>query len=174
MKKLRRHIPGYFTGFAVFFMLMPWGLFELSKLDQWNGYTILINSSVLKIAISLLLLLTGLTFLIWSNIFLFMVGKGGPAEGFGIAISPPTKKLVTTGPYRYIRNPMVFGAFSTYLSLVIYMNSLTSLICLLALLALILLYLRFSEEKRLLRDFTDDYTAYRKKVPFIFPVRLFK
>jgi protein-S-isoprenylcysteine O-methyltransferase Ste14 len=174
MKKVLRHIAGYLTGATFFLFLLPLGFFELSKLDYLNGYTTLINSSVLKIAVAFLLLLTGLSFVIWSNIYLLIIGKGGHAEAMGMAISPATTKLVTSGPYRYSRNPMVFGALSVYLSLVIYMNSLTGLICLLILTILAHSYLKFSEEKRLLKDFGEDYAAYRKKVPMIFPVKLFK
>lgn len=109
--------------------------------------------------------------MIWSNIFLYEKGKGGPAEGLGVAISPKTKKLVTTGPYKYTRNPMVFGAFCLYASLVIFLNSINGLICLLLLVIIAVIYLRLSEEKRLYTDFGDEFLEYRKKVPMIFPFK---
>jgi protein-S-isoprenylcysteine O-methyltransferase Ste14 len=102
-----------------------------------------------------------------------MVGKGGPAEGLGIAISPKTKRLVTVGPYRYSRNPMVFGAFMLYVSVAIVCNSIVCLACLLIFLPFGIGYLKFSEETRLLKDFGDEFREYRKKVPMLFPVRLF-
>lgn len=173
MNKLLRHIAGYTAGITFFFIIMPFALFELSKLDYLNDFTILIHSSVIKTAVSFLLLLTGLLFVFWSNIFLFRVGKGGPADVFGVSVSPRSRKLVTTGPYRYSRNPMVLGAFSTYLSIALYLNSLNALIGIFILMILAVLYLRFSEEKRLLKDFGTEYAEYRKKVPMIFPVRLF-
>jgi protein-S-isoprenylcysteine O-methyltransferase Ste14 len=109
--------------------------------------------------------------MIWSNIFLFTIGKGGPADGFNISISPRSKKLVTTGPYRYSRNPMVFGAFSLYTSLGIFLNSVICLIIILIFVFFIIYYLRLSEEKRLLKDFGDEYLDYKNKVPMIFPGR---
>jgi protein-S-isoprenylcysteine O-methyltransferase Ste14 len=159
---------------VVFIILIPLGLVELSKFDSWNDYTILIHSSLLKMASSALLVACGLTFMLWSNLFLLKVGKGGPAEGLGIAISPRTQKLVTRGPYHYSRNPMVFGAFASYLGLVLYLNSLTGLMALLLLLVLAIAYLKVFEEKRLEQDFADTYRSYRNQVPMIFPFLKFK
>jgi protein-S-isoprenylcysteine O-methyltransferase Ste14 len=119
-----------------------------------------------------ILMLIGFIFLIWSNLYLFQVGKGGPADAMGVAISPRTKKLVISGPYRYCRNPMVFGAFTVYLSIVIYLNSVAGLIALVILFFCAVIYLKNSEEKRLLKDFGPDYTEYREKVPMIIPLRL--
>ena len=39
---------------------------------------------------------------------------------------------------------------------------------------LVFIYLRKSEEKRLLKDFGDEYEEYKKKVPMIFPVKWIK
>ncbi len=173
MNKTLRYIIGYIAGTTIFFVLIPLGFYELSKLDYLNRFVILINSTILKIAVAFLFFSTGIFFVIWSNIFLLKVGKGGPADGFGISISPQTKKLVTNGPYRYSRNPMVFGALSTYFSIVIYMNSLFGLIGLMIFFLIASIYLRFSEEKRLIKDFGEEYVDYRKKVSMIFPFRLF-
>jgi len=174
MNEKMRHIIGYTVGAAVFFVLIPFGFYELSKLDYLDGYRILINSTILKVLISFLTFFTGAYFVIWSNIFLFKIGKGGPADGFGISVSPKTKKLVTNGPYRYSRNPMVFGALSIYFSMVIYMNSFIGLLALLGMIILIVNYLKNSEEKRLLRDFGDEFVAYRKRVSMIIPLKQFK
>ncbi|MBP6284153.1 MAG: isoprenylcysteine carboxylmethyltransferase family protein, partial [Paludibacteraceae bacterium] len=102
------------------------------------------------------------------------IGKGGPTEGLGVSISPQTKKLVTIGPYKYSRNPMVFGAFSLYVSIVIFLNSIIGLISLLILLLIAINYLRLSEEKRLYKDFGDEYIDYKKKVSMIFPIKRLK
>ncbi len=101
--------------------------------------------------------------------FLFKAGKGGPAEGMGVSVSPRTKRLVTTGPYRYCRNPMVLGALLIYLSIVIFLNSLTALSALLIFFFFGITYLKLSEEKRLEKGFGDEFLEYRKKVPMLFP-----
>ncbi len=43
----------------------------------------------------------GLGFVVWSNVSLLVAGKGGPADVFGVAISPRTRQLVTSGPYQF-------------------------------------------------------------------------
>lgn len=174
MNETFRHIIGYILGATIFLVLIPFGFYELSKLDYLNGYVILINSTVLKTALSFLFLLIGVFFAIWSNIFLLIVGKGGPVDAFGVSISPQTEKLVTSGPYRYSRNPMVFGALSIYFSIVIYLNSLFGLIGVIILFSLASIFLRFFEEKRLIKDFGDEYIKYRKKVSIILPIKRFK
>jgi protein-S-isoprenylcysteine O-methyltransferase Ste14 len=169
MKDTIRYIIGYIFGFSIFILLIPFGLYELSTLDYLVSDNVLIRSTIIRYVISSLIFIVGAYFAIWSNVFLFKIGKGGPVDAFGVSISPQTKKLVTIGPYRYSRNPMVFGAFSIYFSLVIFLNSIIGLISLLIFVFLAIVFLKLSEEKRLLRDFGDEYLEYKKKVSMIFP-----
>jgi protein-S-isoprenylcysteine O-methyltransferase Ste14 len=64
---------------------------------------------------------------------------------------------------------MVFGVFMIYIGAGILFDSFLCLLVILVLFSLAVIYLRFSEEKRLIRDFGDEYIEYRKKVPMIFP-----
>jgi len=163
-----RYIAGYLAGGALFLVLIPYGLVRLSQLDRIIAVEFPEFLAV-RLLISLPAFLPGAVFMIWSNIFLFKIGKGGPAAGFDIAISPPTKRLVVSGPYRHSRNPMVFGAFSMYFAMGLFFFSVLSLAALTAFLGLARIYLKRSEEKRLLRDFGEEYAAYRNRVPMIFP-----
>jgi len=86
---------------------------------------------------------------------MFVVGKGGPADWFGTQISPQSQHLVISGPYRYTRNPMMFGALSFYLGLAVFFNSAISLGVVAAMSVGASIYLKTVEEKRLLRDFGD-------------------
>lgn len=163
-----RHIIGYLGGISISCLGIPFGLYTVStKLNRpiWG-----LADSGLRIALSLLIGVVGITFMLWSNIYLLFVGKGGPVDGFGIAVSPRTQRLVTSGPYRYTRNPMAFGAFSLYLALALLFNS---AICV-ALVAILsggaYLHLRWTEEKRLLKDFGDAYEKYRKTVSVFVPL----
>jgi len=174
MREVIRYIVGYILGAGIFLLLIPFGFFELSRLDYLVNYQVLINSMIIRYIVTLIFFLTGAIFMIWSTVFLFMVGKGGPADGFGISVSPQTKTLVTSGPYRYSRNPMVFGAFSLYGSVVVYLNTFFGLTGLLILLFIAVNYLKLSEEKRLLRDFGDAYADYRKEVSMILPIKRLK
>jgi len=124
----------------------------------------------LRNLIAVPLFVIGLTFIIWSNIDLFRIGGGGPADGFDISISPRTQRLVVTGPYKYSRNPMAFGANTMYLSLALYLNTLLTLLFVVALFSLAILYLKFSEEKRLVRDFGDEFLQYKARVSMIIPL----
>ena len=171
MKEIIRHIAGYCFGMSLFILLIPFVLFEISKIDRILLNFSLIDNLFLRIAVSLPIFLTAVFFMISSNIFLLKIGKGGPAEGFNIAISPKTKKLVCKGPYSYSRNPMVFGALSLYFSFAIFLNSLLCLISVFILVIVVFCYLIFSEEKRLLKDFGEDYQDYKNKVPMLFPFK---
>lgn len=169
MKNLIRHIAGYTFGFTVFFLLIPFGLYQLSQTGWLFQDVIVFKSDLIRILLSLLIFIVGAVFGAWSNIFLNKVGKGGPVEAFGVALSPRSKKLVTTGPYRFTRNPMVFGAFMMYLGISLFLNSIIDVICVILFLVMMMVFLKLSEEKRLQRDFGEEYTEYKKKVPMIFP-----
>jgi len=171
MKEIIRYLTGYILGFTVFIVLIPLGFIKLSNLDYLFPSSVLISSDPLRYIVSSLFLLAGIYFALWSNIFLLKIGKGGPVDAFGVSVSPQTKKLVTTGPYRYCRNPMVFGALSIYTAVVFYLNSIIGLICLVVFLIGAINYLKLSEEKRLLRDFGDEYVEYKKRVSMIFPLK---
>jgi protein-S-isoprenylcysteine O-methyltransferase Ste14 len=163
-----RHITGYLGGISIFCLGIPFGLYMVStKLNRpiWG-----LADTRLRIALSLLTGIVGITFLLWSNIYLFFIGKGGPADGFGVAVSPRTKCLVTSGPYRYTRNPMAFGALSSYLALALFFNSAISAALVTILSVGAYLYLRRIEEKRLLKDFGDAYEQYRKTVSILVPL----
>jgi protein-S-isoprenylcysteine O-methyltransferase Ste14 len=129
----------------------------------------MIDNINLQIIISIPFFLIGLILAIWSNIVLFIIGKGGPADGFGVVVSPRTRKLVIKGPYRYSRNPMVFGMFLVYLGLSIYLDSLVCIVLLIFLFFWGIIYLRSSEEKRLLKDFGNEFIEYKNKVPMMVP-----
>ncbi|MHC1774202.1 MAG: isoprenylcysteine carboxylmethyltransferase family protein [Lentimicrobium sp.] len=171
MKETARYIIGYILGFTIFIVLIPAGLYILSWLDYLLQGRVIIGSEIFRYILSSLIFVVGAGFVAWSNIFLFKAGKGGPFDAFGVSISPQTRKLVTTGPYKYTRNPMVFGALSVYLSIVLYLNSIVGLMCLIIFIIMIVMILKLSEEKRLLKDFGDEYADYKKRISMIFPLK---
>ena len=172
MKNFYKYSLGYIVGGGIFLLFIPYGFYKVSTID---GIDIaLIGNDIIRYIISSLVFFIGACFMLWSNIFLYRMGKGGPSEAFGVSISPITKKLVTTGPYRFSRNPMVFGALSLYTSVVVLCNSVIGSLCLIVFIILVTIYLKFSEEKRLIKDFGDEYIDYRKKVSMILPLKRFK
>jgi protein-S-isoprenylcysteine O-methyltransferase Ste14 len=111
----------------------------------------------------------GIFFVVWFNLFLFMRGKGGPTDFSGVSVSPQTQRLVTTGPYRFTRNPMVFGTNAVYLSLAIYLNSWGALIAWLLFFVFLVQFAVSREEERLLNDFGQQYSEYRARTSKIIP-----
>jgi len=165
---LLRYIIGYFIGITLFVIIIPSFVCLLAYEFPYLKWDIPYFSSV-RLIPSSPVFIVGLYFILWSNIFLLKRGKGGPTEGFGVEISPKTQKLVTTGVYKYSRNPMVFGAFSTYTSIALYMLSPTTLICIALFYYLAKCYIRKWEEPRLLKDFGNEYVEYKKQTAMIIP-----
>jgi len=164
-----RHIVGYIVGVLVFMIIIPFTVYKISQIGHNFLKISIINSEILKLVIVTFLFSVGLIFTIWSNIDLFRLGKGGPTDVFNVDISPRTKKIVVTGPYHFTRNPMVFGVNSVYFAIAFFINSLASLIFCLFFLFVMILYLKLTEEKRLLKDFGDEYRDYKKRVSMIIP-----
>jgi protein-S-isoprenylcysteine O-methyltransferase Ste14 len=164
-----RHIAGYIVGILLFVITIPSLIYLTSQIGHSFFSIPIMNSNVARIIIVTFLFVVGLIFTIWSNIDLFRIGKGGPLDVFYIEISPRSKKLVVSGPYRLTRNPMAFGVNSIYFAIAFFVNSLASLICCAFLLILVVLYLKLTEEKRLLKDFGDEYREYKKRVSMIIP-----
>jgi len=100
---------------------------------------------------------------LWS-ILHFIKVKGTP-----VPLNPP-QKLVTTGPYAYIRNPMLCGVFILMFGLGILFNSI-SLVFIFTPLFILLNYfeLRAIEEPELEKRLGRDYSKYKKMVPMFFP-----
>jgi protein-S-isoprenylcysteine O-methyltransferase Ste14 len=165
--EFKKHVIGYAVGFSVFLLVIPVFIYISS---EFFGFFPLFLSKEINYLISIPLFLIGIIFAFWSNIDLFRIGKGGPTDVFGIALSPRTKKLVISGPYRYTRNPMVFGMNAIYFSLAIFLNSWISMALVALFLLIIIVYLKFTEEKRLMKDFGEKYLEYKRKVPMIFPL----
>jgi len=172
MKKAEtiKHIKGYAIGFSIFGILIPFLIYSFSQINHELFNIQIFTSELLKMVIFIPLFIMGLLFAIWSNMDLFRIGKGGPADIFNIEVSPRSKKLVVTGPYRYTRNPMVFGANSIYFSIAIYLNSLISLALIGLFLVFVVLYIKSTEEKRLFNDFGNEYLEYKRKISMIIPL----
>jgi len=84
----------------------------------------------------------------------------------GTAIIPfkPATRLVTTGIYRWTRNPMYLGMALIYLGVAAFFNSLSSLVLLPLVLAIVQTQVIAREEAYLERAFGAEYVAYKKRV----------
>ena len=169
-KKIIHFAAGYLFGFTVFVILFPGILYFIDCFFRGIITTKIFQRDFTRLVTASIFFIPGIFFILWSNTVLFFIGKGGPAEGLGVAISPKTEVLVVRGPYRYTRNPMVFGTYISYLGFSLYLNSWASLTLVVFLLPASIFYLKKSEEKRLLKDFGEDYLRYREKVSLFIPL----
>lgn len=106
--------------------------------------------------------LAGLVLSIWSIVHMKRVGKGNPFDAMGHEVAPRTRHLMTDGPYRFSRNPMLSGTYIYYLGILIALWSGWAVTIFASVTVLMNLQVR-SEEARLEADFGEEYLAYKKK-----------
>lgn len=78
-------------------------------------------------------------------------------------------KIIRQGPYQYLRHPSYAGAFLTYLGTIVFFHSWYSLLIALVVLPIAWIRRMHYEEKMLIAEFGDEYTAYCKSVKRILP-----
>jgi len=166
-----RHILGLITGFGFHGVIMPFAIYHVNLFcDRVLGLDPFGDFSWRK-PVAIVFLATGLLFVFWANTYLVIIGKGGPFNYHRLVkISPKTERLVTGGPYQFTRNPMAFGAFTAYLSIPIFIGSISGIVLFLFFFYLSLLYFKNIEEPRLLDEFGEEYAHYRERVSQIIPL----
>ena len=140
----------------------PPTLFVLGFLIGWllhrvRALPILPPSTAAREPIGVALLGVGLAVMLWALVT-FVVAR--------TAVIPnrPATRLVTSGPYRFSRNPMYTGLTLAYLGLTLLVNSAWPLL-LLPLVIMALLALVIQREERYLRSaFGDEYGEYTRRV----------
>jgi len=91
------------------------------------------------------------------------------ASGTPMPFKPPSR-LVTTGIYAYVRNPMVLAGILIGEGLGFLFGSLSLIIIVIPLLTLLgFFYLKLVEERELELRFGREYVEYKKKVPMLIP-----
>ena len=116
------------------------------------------NASLLFSSLSIILIFVGL-FLSYISIIQFL-----PFGLQTIAIWGKTTKLIVTGPYRYVRNPMLAGAFLYLLGLSLFFESIPLFIWALTFFVGYSLLFLYYEEPKLLREFGNSYKRYQQQV----------
>lgn len=158
-----KNIFGYFVGISLFVFVIP-ALMYIVAVNMVAP----INLMGINI-FGLLLMLMGAVFMIWSNIGMVKIGRGCPTDGFNVALGERTKKLITTGLYKYTRNPMLFGTFVFYVGLALLFNSYSALIVPIVFISYMVWHIKKFEEPRLYKDFKEEYIEYKKRTPLLFP-----
>ena len=91
------------------------------------------------------------------------VGEGNPFDAYNHEVAPRTKHLMTDGPYRFSRNPMLVGVYIYDIGVLIWLQSLWPIAIFAVEIFLLTLQVR-SEEKRLEEDFGEEYRLYKQSV----------
>ena len=114
--------------------------------------------------VAFFLLTLGLFLAIWSvRTFYKKGGDGTPGPW------QPVSNLVISGPYRYVRNPMLLGVFFLLLFESILFSS-VPLFCWFVLFFVgNIIYFKNFEEKELIIRFGNDYEDYKKNVSMLIP-----
>ena len=110
----------------------------------------------------------GIGISIWSIIYMKNVGKGNPMDAFNHEVAPRTVNLMTDGPYRLCRNPMLLGVIIYYAGIVICLGTWQSAAVFAVYFAIMMVQVR-REEERLERDFGDAYRDYCRKTKKLIP-----
>ncbi len=111
-----------------------------------------------------LLLFAGTFLLSWCCRLFFLVGKGTPHP-----FAAKTKHLVTTGPYRLVRNPISWGVGLSLVGLALLLGSVGLWFGFIFFLLYVRWFVRKVEEPDLERRFGDDYREYCRQVPRWWP-----
>jgi protein-S-isoprenylcysteine O-methyltransferase Ste14 len=146
----------FFLGLIGCFILLSFVVdrslhFPRISYSPWNQ---LVGGLVVAFGLSLMLL----------SVSYFVRSRGTP-----VPLSPPPK-LVTVGPYRFVRNPMLTGIFIQLFGLGILFGSVSLLLIFTPLFILMNVWeLKKVEEPELLKRLGKDYAEYRERVPMFFP-----
>jgi protein-S-isoprenylcysteine O-methyltransferase Ste14 len=81
----------------------------------------------------------------------------------------PTERLVTTGAYRYVRNPMYLAVLSTILGQALLLGQPVLAAYAGGVAAMFVIWVRLYEEPVLRQQFGAEYEAYRRAVPAWWP-----
>ena len=152
-------------GFIAFFVLGPIAQVLLSLIGPED----FLPQGKLTLVISAIACAFGIFFTSWAVWEMFKVGKGGPAVLGPVKLMKETQVLVTTGPYAMCRNPMHLGIILYLLGFACYLNSLWALIVPVLMWIFAFILAVFVDEKRLERDFKDEFLDYKSRVPRFLP-----
>ena len=155
MKQLKE-TAGYLLGGLLFVALIPAVMWFAS------GMPVLGHVGAMKAIIIGILTIGGLSLSVWTIIYMRRCGKGNPMDAFGHEVAPRTQHLMTDGPYRLNRNPMLTGTLTYLAGWAVWLWCWQA--CLVWAVFFVIMFVQvLSEESRLRRDFGEEYEAYCRK-----------
>ena len=158
LMKNKSDIIGYLLGLLIFVIGIP----ALMWLVSGRGWPYVPDSIVLRL-IGVVFAVCGLALSIYSIVYMRVVGKGNPFDAYGHEVAPRTRHLMTSGPYRLCRNPMLVGIYIYDIGILVWLWSVWPILIVLIEVILLTIQVR-SEEKRLEKDFGQEYIDYKRQV----------
>lgn len=160
----KSHFFGYLLGLIIFVIGIP----ALMWLVSGRTFPYIPDSVVLCV-VAVLFAICGLALSIYSIVYMRIVGKGNPFDAYGHEVAPRTMNLMTNGPYRLCRNPMLVGIYLYDIGVLVWLWSVLPIFVFLVEVVLLTIQVH-SEEKRLEKDFGKDYLDYKKRVGRYFTI----
>ncbi len=111
----------------------------------------------------IIIMIMGLALMTVTIMSFIKIGRGT------LAPWSPTKKLVTTGIYAYVRNPMILGVLIVLIGEAVAISSRNILVLAVIFFIVNNIWFLLYEEHVLSRRFGDEYKEYRKNVPMWMP-----
>jgi len=150
------------VGIAIFGLFVALFVAAAKVTDEAFRLPPLLDAGV-AIVISIPFLAIGLALTGWSAIHFLRV-RGTP-----VPFNPPPK-VVASGPYRYVRNPMLLGVFVFLFGLGIVLASISMVFLFTPLFILSNVWeIKHIEEPELVRRLGEQYLEYRRRTPMFFP-----
>lgn len=132
-------------------------------------FGIQLSWSWLLVGAGTVLTIASFSLMLLSVITLHHEGKGFPWS-FGVHVAYNPQKLVTSGPFAVVRNPMATSYILFLFAIGCMIPSLVMIVWLVPLIAgLLYEYFEFTEEKRLINWFGKEYTDYQQRTPSLLP-----
>ncbi len=149
------------AGSAVFFVLAP-GV--VAGLVPWwfTGWRVRPLWGPLRL-LGVVLLVVGVGVLLRAFVQFVAEGIGTPAP------VAPTERLVVSGLYRYVRNPMYLAVLGTIVGQALILGQVVLFIYALAVGLAFVAFVRGYEEPTLRRRYGAEYESYQRKVPGWWP-----
>jgi protein-S-isoprenylcysteine O-methyltransferase Ste14 len=119
---------------------------------------LLADNVFVKIA-GVLFFIAGFYLFLYTNYLFITIAKGT------LAPWSPKQNLVVQGPYRFCRNPMITGVLFILLSEALYLHSTNILLFAIFFFLMNTFYFIKVEEPHLLKNFGEQYKAYKASVP---------
>jgi protein-S-isoprenylcysteine O-methyltransferase Ste14 len=148
------------SGTAIFLFVAPGTVagYIPRRIGRWHIYPSFLGLTAFRV-IGSILIAAGMGLLLETFLRFALQGIGTPAPIF------PTRHLVVTGSYRYVRNPMYVAVISLILGQGLIFADIRILVYGLCAWLLTHLFVITYEEPTLRRSFPDDYAVFSAHVP---------